>query len=101
MVEAVEDSPHAVSTYFLRRMEQQNGGKKCFRHYLKWLIVVDVKKQIVLAQRARQGPWVDTRGLPGVVKAAGRPAPPRLVLAHARVEFEAHALVFRPSLRQR
>ena len=30
MVEAVEDSPHAVSTYFLRRMEQQNGGKSAF-----------------------------------------------------------------------
>jgi len=48
-------SPHAVRTYFLRRSEQQNGGKKCFRHYWQWLIVVDGKQQILLAQRARQG----------------------------------------------
>jgi len=58
-------SPHAVRTYFLRRSEQQNGGKKCFRHYWKWLIVVDGKQQILLAQPARQGPWVDPRALPG------------------------------------
>src|SRR6266404_3201326 len=57
-------APHAVRTYF-RRSEQQNGGKKCFRHYLQWLIVVDGKQQILLAQRARQGPWVDPRALPG------------------------------------
>jgi len=31
---------------------------------LKWLIVVDVKQQILLAQRARQGPWVGTRAIP-------------------------------------
>jgi hypothetical protein len=92
-------SPHAVSTYFLRRMEQQNGGKKCFRHYLKWLIVVDVKQQIVLAQRARQGPWVDTRALPGLVDAAARRAPLRLVLADAEFDSEANHLHIRHGLR--
>ena len=34
-------SPQAVSTYFIRRSEQQNGGKPRYRHYLKWLVVVD------------------------------------------------------------
>ncbi len=67
-------SPQAVSTYFLRRSEQQNGGKPRYRHYLKWLVVVDVKQQVVLAQQARQGPWVDTRALPGLVDAAARKA---------------------------
>src|SRR5258706_11285380 len=101
MVEAVEDSPHAVSTYFLRRMEQQNGGKKCFRHYLKWLIVVDVKKQIVLAQRARQGPWGDTRAPPGVLGAAAPRAPPRLGLAHAEFDFATHHPHIPPRLGKR
>jgi Transposase domain (DUF772) len=32
-------SPHGVSTYFLRRIEQH--GEKRYRHYLKWLVVVD------------------------------------------------------------
>src|SRR6202043_3913100 len=48
---------HAVSTYFIRRVEQHAGGKTRYKHFLKWLIVVDVDRQIILAQRARQGPW--------------------------------------------
>ena len=83
-------SPQAVSTYFLRRSEQQNGGKPRYRHYLKWLVVVDVKQQVVLAQQARQGPWVDTRALPGLVDAAARCAPLRLVLADAAFDSEAN-----------
>ncbi|MGH9744225.1 MAG: transposase [Candidatus Acidiferrum sp.] len=58
-------TPNAVSTYFLRRVEQHTGGKTRYKHYLKWLIVADLRQQILLAQRARQGPWVDTRALPG------------------------------------
>src|SRR5216684_1297326 len=83
-------SPQAVSTYFIRRIEQQNGGKPRYRHYLKWLVVVDVKQQVVLAQQARQGPWVDTRALPGLVDAAARRAPLRLVLADAEFDSEAN-----------
>src|SRR6266481_2120714 len=83
-------SPQAVSTYFLRRIEQHHGGKPCYRHYLKWLVVVDVKHQIVLAQRARQGPWIDTRALPGLVDAAARRAPLRVVLADAEFDSEAN-----------
>jgi len=43
--------------YFLRRIEQQNGGKKCFRHYLKWLIVVDVKQQDPAGASSGRDPW--------------------------------------------
>ncbi len=83
-------SPQAVSTYFIRRSEQQQGGKPRYRHYLKWLVVVDVKQQVVLAQQARQGPWVDTRALPGLVDAAVRRAPLRVVLADAEFDSEAN-----------
>jgi len=65
-------APQAVSTYFLRRVEQHSGGKTRYKHYLKWLVIADVHQQILLAQRARQGPWIDTRALPGLVD-AGRP----------------------------
>jgi len=82
--------PQAVSTYFIRRSEQQQGGKPRYRHYLKWLVVVDVKQQVVLAQQARQGPWVDTRALPGLVDAAVRRAPLRVVLADAEFDSEAN-----------
>src|SRR5256885_4324302 len=58
-----------------------------------------VKQQIALAQRARQGPWVDTRALPGLVDAAARRAPVRLVLADAEFDSEANHLHIRHSLR--
>src|SRR5437879_11579300 len=46
----------SVSTFFLRRLEQHAHGAQPRRPWLKWLIVVDVQQQILLAQRARQGP---------------------------------------------
>ena len=60
------------------------------RHWLKWLIVVDLHQQILLAQRARQGPWCDTRALPGLLDAARHRAPIRLVLADAEFDSEAN-----------
>jgi len=39
---------------------------------------------------ARQGPWVDTRALPGLVDAAARCAPLRVVLADAEFDSEAN-----------
>ena len=83
-------APHAVSTYFLRRVEQHAGGKTRYRHFLKWRVVVDVDRQIILAQRARQGPWCDTRALPGLVDAASRTMPIGVVLADAEFDSEAH-----------
>lgn len=83
-------APHAVSTYFIRRSEQHAGGKTRYKHFLKWLIVVDVDRQIILAQRARQGPWCDTRALPGLVDAARRTIPIGVVLADAEFDSEAN-----------
>jgi Transposase DDE domain/Transposase domain (DUF772) len=83
-------SPQAVSTYFLRRVEQHSGGKTRYKHFLKWLVIADVHQQILLAQRARQGPWIDTRALPGLVDAAAQHVPLRLVLADAEFDSEAN-----------
>jgi hypothetical protein len=85
-------SPHAVSTYFIRRLAQYSGGKTPYRHYLKWLLVVDVDRQIILAQQVRQGPRCDTPALPGLVDAASRllPRPIGLVLADAEFDSEAN-----------
>jgi hypothetical protein len=83
-------APHAVSTYLIRRSEQHTGGKTRYKHFLKWLIVVDVDRQIILAQRARQGPWCDTRALPGLVDAARRTIPIGVVLADAEFDSEAN-----------
>jgi hypothetical protein len=83
-------SQHAVSTYFVRRIEQHSRGTTRYRHWLKWLVVADVDRQIILAQRARQGPWCDTRALPGLVDAAGRRVPIGLVLADAEFDSESN-----------
>ena len=83
-------SQNAVSTFFIRRIEQHSRGMTRHRHWLKWLIIADLKQQILLAQRARQGPWCDTRALPGLVDAAGGRVPIGLVLADAEFDSEAN-----------
>jgi hypothetical protein len=83
-------SHHSASSFFIRRIEQHSRGMTRHRHCLKWLIVADVKQQIVLAQRARQGPRCDTRALPALVDAAGRRVPLREVLADAEFDSEAN-----------
>ena len=83
-------SYNSVSSFFIRRIEQHAPGMTQHRHWLKWLIVADLKQQILLAQRARQGPWCDTRALPGLVDAAGRRVPIAVVLADAEFDSEAN-----------
>ena len=83
-------SPHAVSTYFIRRVEQHHRGKTPYRHYLKWLVVADVDRQIILAQRARQGPRCDSPALPGLLDAASRNMPIGVVLADGEFDSEAN-----------
>jgi hypothetical protein len=80
----------SVRTFFLRRLEQHAHGARPRRPWLKWLIVVDVQQQILLAQRARQGPGCDARSLPGLLDVAARGAPIGLVLADAEFDSEAN-----------
>ena len=80
----------SVSTFFLRRLEQHAQGVKPRRPWLKWLMVVDVRQQILLAQRARQGPGCDARSLPGLLEVAARGAPLGRVLADAELDSQAN-----------
>ena len=94
-------SYNAVSTFFIRRSEQHSRGINRHRHWLKWLVVADVKQQILLAQRARQGPWCDTRALPALLDAAGQRVPVREVLADAEFDSEANHEYIRQRWRAR
>jgi len=47
-----------------------------------------------------QGPWVDTRALPGLLDAAARRAPLRLVLADDEFDCEANHLYIRQRWRK-
>jgi len=87
-----------VSTYFIRRVEQQSGGKTHYRHFLKWVVVVDVDRQIVLAQRARQGPSNDAPVLPSLLETASRTIPIGLVLADAEFDSETNHRHIRATL---
>ncbi len=45
---------NAASTFFIRRIEQRPRGMTRWSYWLKWLIVADLDRQIILAQRGRQ-----------------------------------------------
>ena len=94
-------SYNAVSTFFIRRREQPSRGRTCHRHGLKWLVVADVKQQILLAQRARQGPWCATRAQPALLNAAGQRVPVREVLADGEFDSEANHEYIRQRWRAR
>src|SRR5271170_2791282 len=81
-------SYNSVSSFFIRRVEQQAQRSPRHRHWLKWVIVVDVQQQILLAQRAHQGPGSDVRFLPPLLEVAARGAPIRRVLADAEFDSE-------------
>src|SRR6266446_2137822 len=80
-------SDTSVSTFFHRRLEQQAHGARPRR---PWLIVADVRQQILLAQRARQARGCDTRSSPGLLDVAARGAPIGMVLADAEFDSEAN-----------
>src|SRR5579859_1861339 len=91
-------SYNSVSSFFIRRVEQQAPRSPYHRHWLKWVIVVDVQQQILLAQRAHQGPGSDVRYLPGLLDVAARGAPIRRVLADAEFDSEPNHQYIRQSL---
>jgi hypothetical protein len=59
-----------------------------WRHWLKWLVVVDLDQQFILSQLARRGPWNDCGNLPAVVGTAARDTRIGLVLADAEFDSE-------------
>jgi len=79
---------NAASTFFIRRIEQRPRGMTRWSYWLKYLIVGDLDRQIILAQRGRQAPHVDTGSLPDLVDAASRVASIGLVLADAEFDAE-------------
>src|SRR5260370_3173045 len=91
-------SYNSVSTFFIRRLEQHADRSPRHRHWLKWVIVVDVQQQILLAQRAHRGPGSDVRYLPGLLDVAARRSPIGLALADAESGSEPNHQRIRPRL---
>ena len=68
-VDATGLADGAISTFFVKRAREQ-GKEMPQRHWLKWLVVVDVPRRAVLAQHAKLGPVNDSATLRPLVEAA-------------------------------
>jgi hypothetical protein len=69
-VDATGLAQGAVSTFFVRRMYHHTQQPLPWRHWLKWLAVVDVERQLILSQSARQGPVERLCNLPALIAQA-------------------------------
>ncbi len=87
-VDASGLSQAAVSSYFIRRVEHFGQKQRTWKHWLKWLAVVDVERQIILAQGARQAPWNHCATLPVLVGQAHENTPIGCVLADTEFDSE-------------
>jgi DDE family transposase/transposase-like protein DUF772 len=87
-VDATGLSPGAISTFFVRRMYHHNQQPMPWRHWLKWLVVIDLQRQLVLAQKAHAGPTNDGANLRPLVDAAHSVSAIGLVLADAEFDSE-------------
>jgi IS5 family transposase len=87
-VDATGLAPGAASSYFIRRIEHFGQPRRTWTHWLKWLAVVDLKRQLILSQKARQAPWNDCATLPAMVTRAHQHTPVGCVLADAEFDSE-------------
>ena len=97
-VDATGLAQEAVSTFFVRRMHHHGQKPLPWRHWLKWVVVVDRDQQFVLSQIARRGPWNDCANLPEVVEAASEQTRIGLVLADAEFDSERNHTYIRKQL---
>jgi Transposase DDE domain/Transposase domain (DUF772) len=87
-VDATGLAPGAISTFYVRRPRNRGGEPMLWRRWLKWLVVVDTERQVVLAQEACSGPYNGSAMLRPLVDAAHEVTPLGLVLADAEFDSE-------------
>ena len=98
-VDATGLAQAAVSSCFIRRVEHFGQKQRTWKHWLKWLAVVDVERKIILAQSARQAPWSDCATLPVLVGQAHQLVPVGCVLADAEFDSERNHTFCREQLK--
>ena len=87
-VDATGLAPGAISTFYVRRTHNRGGEPMLWRRWLKWLIVVDTDRQMVLSQEACSGPYNGSAMLRPLVDAAYAVTPLGVVLADAEFDSE-------------
>jgi transposase len=86
-VDATGLAPGAISTFFINRKRDRGHGLP-WRYWLKWVIVVETRHQLLLAQIAKRGPYNDCALLRPLVDMAHQVMPASLVLADAEFDSE-------------
>jgi|SRR5215216_3285635 len=97
-IDATGLTPGAISTFFVHRRQQHTKRRISHRYWLKWLVVIDVSRHLVLAQTAHAGPANDCCRLPQLVKQAYQVAPFKAVLADAEFDSERNHQYVRQNL---
>jgi Transposase DDE domain/Transposase domain (DUF772) len=87
-VDATGLAPGAVSTFYVRRTRNRGGEPMLWRRWLKWLVVVDTDRQILLAQEACSGPYNGSAMLRPLTDTAREAVPLGVVLADAEFDSE-------------
>jgi hypothetical protein len=80
-------APGAISTFFVNRIRDRGQGLT-WRHWLKWVVVVDLPRRFILAQVAKPGPTNDGATLRPLLDRVRHLAAVRLVLADAEFDSE-------------
>jgi IS5 family transposase len=86
-VDATGLTPGAISTFFINRKRDRGQGLP-WRYWLKWVVVVETKHQLLLAQIATRGPYNDCALLRPLVDIAHQVMPAAFVLADAEFDSE-------------
>jgi hypothetical protein len=86
-VDATGLAPGAISTFFINRKRDRGEGLP-WRYWLKWVVVVETKHQLLLAQIAKRGPYNDCALLRPLLDIAHLVMPASLVLADAEFDSE-------------
>src|SRR4030095_2431683 len=87
-IDATGLAPGAISTFFVHRHHHHNKKPMVWHYWLKWLVVVDVKRHLLLSQAAHAGPVNDCARLPEMIDQAHQTVPITLVLADAEFDSE-------------
>jgi len=86
-VDATGLAPGAISTFFINRKKDRGQGLP-WRYWLKWIVVVETKHQLLLAQIAKRGPYNDCALLRPLLDMAHPVMPASWVLADAEFDSE-------------
>ena len=87
-VDATGLAPGSISTFFIRRREQHGGAAMPWRYWLKWLVAIDTRLRVILAQRAHQGPVNDCATLRPLLNQIAPAGSIGTVLADAEFDSE-------------